>query len=205
METENKQLLTVINQLRNARKDKSNETESLTQELTQLRTQLSFLSQENSELKLFKDQYQQLLLLNQSTNQEHQILLKNYHSLQQEISFKDQQIVTLSNELLMKQQLLYEKEKILENKSYEEKFAKKSIENQLLEINNLKEIINNYENSFSSEMKEWKRKFYEMKEEKEKNAIAFEEKKKLEIHQFNQIINKKLKNIENLWKKKRLR
>ena len=130
--------------------------------------------------------------------------MKNYHSLQQEISLKDQQIVTLSNELLMKQQLLYEKEKILENKSYEEKFAKKSIENQLLEINNLKDIINNFENSFSSEMKEWKRKFYEMKEEKEKNVIAFEEKKKLEIHQIQSNYQQEIEKYRKLVEEKEI-
>jgi uncharacterized protein (DUF3084 family) len=204
IDTENKQLLTVINQLRSSRKDKTSETETLQQELVSLRQQAQSLTNDNSECKLFKEQYHHFLIENQSLLNDFNLLQDQLKKLQQEYNSREAFLVQQSTEIMTKQQLLYEKDKIIENHKFEEKFQKKSVENSLMEISNLKEIINNYENSFQNETKEWKRKYHELLKEKELFQKEMEAKYQNDVNSLKTELGKEKQALTNTIQEKDL-
>jgi hypothetical protein len=177
LDTENKQLLTVINQLRNARKDKTNESELMTQELQSLKQQILTFSKENSELKSFKEQYQTIQTSYSLLMNENNLIKKQFSHLQEEISKYENKINSFSSDLLQKEQIIYEKNNIIDNLQYEEKLLKKTIDNYSLEIDNLKNIIGEYERNSFSEISAWKKKYYDLLSTQEQLM----EKKKEEI------------------------
>lgn len=175
------------------------------QELASAKQQLQSLQKELLEFKSIQQQFYSLTTQYQILQQDYQAQHQELLHLQQEIRTYESTIQHHASQLLIQEQQLYERQRLIENHQYEEKLSRKTIEQLKIENENFKNLIADYEQQKGMEVLLWKQKFQEVQKQLEQSqrdldqrvaqekAILLEQSQSVKQQLLNQLEEKQLK------------